>query len=220
MLSIQAHDQSEIPFAQDVISLFLVKLHSVMSRIHWSNPLLMPRAALERQVPVSLTQEKLKKKIFSCVGQCQVSKKNPKNLLMSFLAVPFCTLQNIKKERGMNTCAKQDPTSFLQVNFCQGMSSCYDKQLLWKCFTVSVHVPSMPDICVSVHSLLEIGAVSPPPPSATCPTSKGPSTSLGVGAHAPGLTLCHGADSSSYPLLQRRPDWGGGIHIKRREKGH
>lgn len=69
-----------------------------------------------------------------------------------------------------------------------------------------------------IQSLLETGTVSPPPPSATSPTSKALSTSLGAGAHAHGLTLCHGADSSSNTLLQRRPDWGGGIHHQKEGK--
>lgn len=57
----------------------------------------------------------------------------------------------------------------------------------------------MPNVYVSILSLLETGAVSAPPPSATSPTSKGLSPSLGVGAHAYALTLSQGWLQLKYP---------------------
>lgn len=187
------------------LSVFIVKLHSVASRVHWNNPLSMPRAKLGCKYQRLKHKRSWKENIFFCGAVTSREK------YASWC--PFCLykyLQKVKKERGdepfessITAGAKWDPTSFLQVIFFQGMSSCYDSKLLWKCFAVLMHTLSAPNISVSTQSPLEKGAVSPPAPSATCPPSRGLSSGPDVGAHARGLTLCHVLS------LQRRPDLGG-----------
>lgn len=186
------------------LSVFIVKLHSVTSRVHWNNPLSMPRAKLGFKYQRLKYKRSWKENIFFCGAVTSQEK------YASWY--PFCLyryLQNVKKE-GMSLSnlpsqlvQGETPWAFCKWFFFQGMSSCDDSKLLWKCFTVFMHILSMPNISVSTQSPLEKGVFSPPAPSATSPPCRGLSSSPDVGAHAHGLTLCH------VPSLQRRPDRGG-----------